>query len=220
MEKKDNSYSMSPKGKRTILVLLVAGLLSVAYLFLGGAKPSTQSQNNQTNMPSIEDMNIEKEKANLNKATKEVDVLVDVEENVDDGKRVSLFVEEYGRSNPFLPPNESITDTMRYGFDIMAPPETLSTEDVEAAKIMTTKISGIMYNSKSSSAILNIEGSDYLVHSGDNINRYKVLAIAPDTVTVQLGNNVYKAKVGEVITETLNHNTIDNLSNKFGGANK
>ena len=59
-----------------------------------------------------------------------------------------------------------------------------------------------------------------MVRAGDYINRYKVLAIAPDMVTVQLGNNVYKAKVGEIITETLNHNTIDNLSNKFGGANK
>ena len=221
MGKSKDTNTVSPKGRQTILVLLILGLCAGAYLFFGTPKTTQNNNDDMTrNLPSIEDVNIEKEKANLDKATKEVDVLVDVVENVDDGKRVSLFVEEYGRPNPFLPPSESISDIARYGFDLMAPPETLSSEEVEAAKIMTTKVSGIMYNTKSSSAILNIEGSDYLVRSGDYINKYKVLAIAPDTVTVQLGNNVYKARVGEVITETLNHNTIDNLSNKFGGANK
>ena len=107
---------------------------------------------------------------------------------------------------------------MKYGFELMAPPEELSSEDSEAAKVMTTKVSGIMYNDNNSSAILNIEGSDYLVRSGDYIHKYKVLAIASDSVTVQLGNNIYKAKVGEIITESLKHNTIDNLQNKFGGA--
>ncbi len=217
MNTKQNTNSMSSKGKLTLLLLLVIGLVGAYYVFFNeGGNITPKKQENVSNLPSLEDLSVEKEKTNPEKTTKEIEVV----EEEDNGRRVSLYLEDFGRSNPFLPPSESISDSARYGFDLLAPPETLSSEEVEAAKIMTTKVSGIMYNSKSSSAILNIEGSDYLVRSGDYINKYKVLAIAPDTVTVQLGNNVYKAKVGEVITETLNHNTIDNLSNKFGGAYK
>lgn len=210
-----NTNGLSSQGKLILLVLIVVGLMAGGYLFYTGNNKTQKPQENISNLPTLEEMSIEKEKKSRN-ATEEIEVI----ENEDNGKRVSLHVEDYGRSNPFLPPNESISDSAKYGFDLLAPPESLSSQEVEAAKIMTTKISGIMYNPKSSSAILNIEGSDYLVRAGDYINRYKVLAIAPDMVTVQLGNNIYKAKVGEIITETLNHNTIDNLSNKFGGANK
>ena len=75
-----------------------------------------------------------------------------------------------------------------------------------------------MYDNYNPSAILNIENNDYLVRSGDVINGYKILAISPSTVTVQLGRNVYKAGVGQIVTDgDLNFNTISNLSHKFGG---
>ena len=36
-----------------------------------------------------------------------------------------------------------------------------------------------------------------------------------DSVTVKLGNNVYKAGIGEILTEgSLNHNDVSNLGNK------
>ena len=60
--------------------------------------------------------------------------------------------------------------------------------------------------------------ADYLVKKGDVVNNYKVLAIAQDSVTVQLGSNVYKAGIGEILTEgSLNYNEVSNLGNKFGG---
>ena len=136
-------------------------------------------------------------------------------------KMVSLSVEDYGRPNPFLPGSESYANLRKYGFELMAPPETLSGTETEAAKVMTTKVSGIMYEPNNPSAILNIEGADYLVRSGDYINNYKVLSISKDLVTVQLGANIYKARVGEVITDSeLNYNNVYNLENKFGGAKK
>ena len=53
----------------------------------------------------------------------------------------------------------------------------------------------------------------------DVVNNYKVLCIAHDSVTVKLGENTYKAGIGEILTEgTLNHNDVSNLNNKFGGA--
>ena len=83
---------------------------------------------------------------------------------------------------------------------------------------MDTIVSGILFDKYSPSAILNIEGNDYLVKKGDVVNNYKVLNILQDSVTVKLGENVYKAGIGEILTEgALNHNNVSNLENKFGG---
>lgn len=103
----------------------------------------------------------------------------------------------------------------------MVDPPNAAQADSDAEKVLTTKVSGVMYDTQSPSAILNIEGSDYLVRSGDVINGYKILAISPSVVTVQLGANVYKAGVGELLaTDGIQYNTISNLDKKFGGAKK
>lgn len=134
-------------------------------------------------------------------------------------KMVTLSFENAGRANPFLPvrENKQVVKKELFNFDLVPPPTT-SQADSQASKVVTTKISGIMFDNYNPSAILNIEGNDYLVRSGDVINGYKILAISPSTVTVQLGSNVYKAGVGEIVTEgSINFNTISNLSSKFGG---
>ena len=65
---------------------------------------------------------------------------------------------------------------------------------------------------------MNIEGNDYLVKKGDVVNNYKVVNIMQDSVTVKLGNNTYKACIGEILTEgSLTHNDVSNLNKKFGG---
>lgn len=131
------------------------------------------------------------------------------------GKTVLITVSASGRSNPFLPAGENFSPA---AFPYLtAPPETLPSNS-DAGKVMTTVISGILYDRYSPSAILNIEGTDYLVKKGDVINRYKVLSITKDQVLVQLGHNVYKAGVGELLSLTdLKFNTIANLHKKFGG---
>jgi hypothetical protein len=83
---------------------------------------------------------------------------------------------------------------------------------------MDTIVSGILYDKFSPSAILNIEGSDYLVKKGDVVNNYKILNISQDSVSVKLGNNTYKAGIGEILTEgSINYNNVSNLNKKFGG---
>ena len=124
------------------------------------------------------------------------------------------------KANPFLP-YRNIGDQDAVGdipnLEVIEPPETLNANS-DAARIMDTIVSGILYDKFSPSAILNIEGNDYLVKKGDVVNNYKVLSIVEDSVTVKLGANVYKAGIGEILTEgTLNHNNISNLNNKFGG---
>ena len=123
------------------------------------------------------------------------------------------------KANPFVPYRDlggtSVTDVPAY--NLVEPPEMLE-EGSDAARVMDTMVSGILYDKFSPSAILNIEGNDYLVKKGDVVNNYKVLNIAQDSVTVKLGANTYKAGIGEILTEgTLNHNNVSNLSNKFGG---
>jgi hypothetical protein len=77
-----------------------------------------------------------------------------------------------------------------------------------------------LYDKYNPSAILNIEGNDYLVKKGDVVNNYKIVNIAQDSVTVKLGENVYKAGIGELLTEgSIHHNNVSNLNNKFGGEN-
>lgn len=130
------------------------------------------------------------------------------------GKMVSIVVTSSGRENPFMPVNESVSGSFSY---LPPPPETLPT-NTDATKVMNTTISGILYDKYSPSAIINIEGSDYLVKRGDVINHYKVLSIGKTQVIVQLGKNIYQAGVGELLTlANVNYNTVANLNKKFGG---
>lgn len=122
--------------------------------------------------------------------------------------------------NPFLPYRDiggtsTVLDVPAY--TLVEPPEVLD-EGSDAARIMDTVVSGILFDKFSPSAILNIEGNDYLVKKGDVVNNYKILDIVQDSVTVKLGTNIYKAGIGEILTEgSLTHNDVSNLNNKFGG---
>lgn len=132
------------------------------------------------------------------------------------GKMVMISVAESGRSNPFLPAAENYVPSGHLPY-LPPPPETLQTKS-DASKVMTTTISGILYDRYSPSAIINIEGSDYLVKRGDVVNHYRVLSIGKTQVIVQLGRNIYQAGVGQLLTKTdMNFNSIANLNKKFGG---
>lgn len=138
------------------------------------------------------------------------------------GKMVSVPVADSGRINPFLPDSERIGLANHSSNKVLSlpyltpPPETIPI-DPDAGKIMNTTISGILYDKYSPSAIINIEGTDYLVKKGDIIKRYKVLSISKNTVVVKLGNNVYTAGVGEILSLSDLQNVTANLNKKFGG---
>lgn len=125
------------------------------------------------------------------------------------------------KANPFVPYRNidgnasKVSDVPQ--FELIAPPEVLNTNS-DAARVMDTTVSGILYDKFSPSAILNIEGNDYLVKKGDVVNNYKILDIAQDSVSVRLGKNTFKAGIGEVLTEgSINYNDVSNLNKKFGG---
>lgn len=123
------------------------------------------------------------------------------------------------KANPFLPYKEIEIKptTEQLGFTLVEPPEMIN-EASEAARVMDTVVSGILYDKFSPSAILKIEGNDYLVKKGDVVNNYHVVNIMRDSVTVKLGSNTFTAGIGEILTEgALRHNEISNLDKKFGG---
>lgn len=128
------------------------------------------------------------------------------------------------KAHPFVPyrtlGNEIKEETLVNDvpkFDLIAPPD-FSESNNDVAKIMDTVVSGILFDKYSPSAILKIEGEDYLVKKGDVVHNYKVVNIAKNSVTVQLGKNTYQAGIGEILTEgSVKHNDISNLNKKFGG---
>lgn len=124
------------------------------------------------------------------------------------------------KADPFMPYKDvSVTFNTPPNFELLEPPETAS-EGSDAARVMDVSISGILYDLCSPSAILNIEGSDHLVKEGDSISNYKILRITKDSVTVQLGKNIYRAGIGEMLTTNdIHYNKVSNLDRKFGGKN-
>ena len=70
-------------------------------------------------------------------------------------------------------------------------------------------------------SIINTPGATYDVNDGSiTIGRAPEceLQIAQNSVSVKLGNNTYKAGIGEILTEgAINHNDVANLNKKFGG---
>jgi len=128
------------------------------------------------------------------------------------------------KANPFMPyrtiGNEIKTEKLVNDvpqIDLIIPPD-FPGNNAEAVKIMDTVVSGILFDKFSPSAILNIDGNDYLVKKGDVVHDYKVVNIAQNNVTVQYGKNTYTAGIGELLTEgSVKHNDVSNLDKKFGG---
>ena len=145
--------------------------------------------------------------------------VVPAQQNTD--TMVTISLEDTGRADPFLPSAdyEAIAalsaPTAKMPYYMVPPPESAG-YDQTAVDVVKTKVSGIMYDRYNPSAILNINDTDYLVRTGETINNYKVLAISPSTVTVQLGVNTYRAGVGEMFSgEDMNY-----VNDSFGSARR
>ncbi len=126
------------------------------------------------------------------------------------------------KPDPFMPYRD-LSDSFNAPpkFELLEPPESAS-EGSDAARVMDVSVSGILYDLYSPSAILNIEGTDHLVKKGDTMSNYQILDINKNSVTVKLGQNVYRAGIGETLTSNtgdIHYNKVSNLDSKFGGKN-
>lgn len=212
---KESSWAMNKK-----LYIFVALVLFIIIFTVTGCT-NNKSEDFEAALPNeSEEVLSEKDTINVNNDGVNAAIAPD---NVSKNRMVSMSVEDLGRSDPFLPfGNFQQSDLLKMSdykssVDLLPPPESI-TVDTTATDIITTKVSGIMYDSHNPSAIIKIGDSDYLVSSGDVVNGYKILSIGRDTVTVQNGANIYKAGVGELFADgEIHFNTVSNLQNKFGG---
>jgi len=131
---------------------------------------------------------------------------------------VTIPVTSGGRVNPFLPTNVIATQVETSKFELIAPPTSIPEVDPLVDDLLQMKISGIMYDSTRPSAIVNIGGTDQLVHKGDLVSGYKINDITTKSVVVQYKSNIYQATVGQTLNDGVNVNPVSNLSNSFGGA--
>lgn len=188
----------------------------------GGVNPQNTAQdanNIYTQTVSLQKNGLTKTAQTKQNSDDNVEILAKRRSNSSyNGKMVMIDVGNSGRSNPFLPAAENYVPSKKSAAAFLPPPPETTPTDSDAGKVMATTISGILYDQFSPSAIINIQGTDYLVKRGDIINHYKVLSITKNDVIVQLGQNIYRAGVGQLLSLTsLNANTIANLDNKFGG---
>lgn len=129
------------------------------------------------------------------------------------------------RLNPFKPPivtalekaakPYAVVDNTQ--FEIIEPPVS-STPDENLTRLLQTQISGIMYDPVSPSAIINFNGTDYFVKTGDKVSGYVIKNITRDKVQVNYKNNTYIASVGQLFTRgVLDQHNVADLQHKFAG---
>ncbi len=205
--------------KKRIGTVCAAAFAFALVLMLSGCALRTDDATEA--VPQQEELEI-----SIDEASDNVEANIEIPQDDDTDRMVSVSVENLGRTDPFMPFGETevkpvlVVPQEKLKYDLLEPLETPSA-DSTAQKVVTTKVSGIMYDKNNPSAILNIDGTDYLVRSGDVLNGYKVLSISKSVVIVQMGKNVYKAGVGELVASGsagVNYNTVANLSDKFGGS--
>ena len=222
-DNKDRFWSLNKKIGVGLAVLFLAVIMvnTTGCTQGGGDSTADDITNIEVNQEPQDTVKVGNDGVNAAIAPDDVSIVAD--QAAQNNTMVAMSVEDMGRSDPFLPEGEKVVVKPKpkkpaYSSYLMPPPETI-TVDSTATEVITTKVSGIMYDKFNPSAILNISGSDYLVRTGDVINGYKILSIGRETVTVQYGSNVYKASVGELFTGNgINFNTVSNLNSKFGSS--
>ncbi len=119
-----------------------------------------------------------------------------------DKTKTSIQVVTTGRLNPFVP----VGNLNNIGFittpkiDVLPPNETLGQPDPLLEKLMSIKVSGILYDGVNSSAVINLGGVDYFVQKGDRIDSFTVVDITKTTVAIKEKNNIFSASIGQTFS--------------------
>ena len=132
-------------------------------------------------------------------------------------KTVRTDVDAGGRKSPFVPYRErNLTyESMNFG-DLPLPPGE-GEMDTSLASLITAKVTGILFEDESPSAIINVLESDYLVKPGDKVETFEIEAITKDYVAIKTGTNVFRAKVGDIVDGELYGTGVYNLGHRFAG---
>lgn len=143
------------------------------------------------------------------------------------GSSIMVSWNKAGRQNPFKAPvvlerkYDNYEQVGNVQFEIIEPPSRL-VPDENLTRLLQTQISGILYDSESPSAIVNLAGKDYFVKMGDKISVYLVKRITETKVEISYKNNTYIASVGELFMPGSldKQSEVANLKSKFAGRYK
>ena len=199
-----------------LLLLFVAGGGYAGYMYISNSVETnvdienppvaTKKSTDETDVPVAlkKDENTGEAQKPAKKAKKK-DEAKEAETEDKDKKedKVVVQVPVGGRRNPFVPSamfNDSVFGNL--GANLTMPPE-IDPDDpqaVEARKLFSISVSGIMYDPSKPSAILRFDDKDYFVQKGDRIDTYTVHLITKEYVAIRNQANIYKAYVGESFT--------------------
>ena len=145
----------------------------------------------------------------------------------DEEPTVVLNVSGVGRANPFEPYGDKTLayktgSNMSSGIKLppnssLAPPPNLNQQDSTLSALMQVKVSGILYDAKKPTAIVNIDNTDYLVHRGDYIFNFYIKDIYKNEVAIASGNNIYRAGIGEIVYGD-SSSSVNNMQSGFGSS--
>ena len=139
---------------------------------------------------------------------------------------VVISVGNIGRSNPFKPfiekslmlgsgiPTEMPGINKIPTINVPQPPGL--NENPNISSLLKIKVNGILYDPVRSSAIINVDGNDYMVHNGDFIFNFYVKNITQNKVTIKTGNNIYSAGLGEIIEGEISKDPVRRTTSGFG----
>lgn len=145
----------------------------------------------------------------------------------EENNAIMVVYNKAARLNPFKPPVIDKTQLDDYDmlnnteFEIIEPP-VQSVPDENLTRLLQTQISGILYDEENPSAIVNLNGLDHFVKTGDVVSGYTIDNITKDKVQVSYKDNSYVASVGELFTRGSldKQRAVVNLENKFAGRYK
>jgi len=220
IQDKDNNASQDSKPKTNntniiiILVLILVALIvaSIAWFVLN-SNANKEDELPQVLAPEItnqQNENVQQQDAIPVINEEETDTLKPEEEE----KKEVVNVIDTGRENPFLPlkkyspakvedviKTETVVKTINTidydSFKLPALPKEYAPLDENTTNLMSIIVSGIMHDDKKPSAIITYKDNDYFVQIGDKLDKFKIVDIAKGYVKIALGNNVYRANLGE-----------------------
>lgn len=132
-------------------------------------------------------------------------------------KSAVLDIDVGGRTSLFVPYRERNLKYSSLNFNDLPLPPASGEMDDSLTSLVSAKVTGILFEQESPSAIINVKDSDYLVKPGDKVETFEIADIAEDYVAIKTGTNVYRAKVGDIIEGELVGTGIYNLGHRFAG---
>ena len=158
----------------------------------------------------------DKDKTAENK--KEEDKEAQKEETINLSNHYGIIdIDAGGRTAPFVPYRERNLSYASLNFGDLPLPPASGSMDETLSNLITAKVTGILYDEKSPSALINVLNDDYLVKKGDKIESFEIAGISKDYVAIKTGSNIYRAKVGDIVDGELYGTGVYDLGHKFAG---